>query len=106
MYYPAHLYYKGNSEKRLENKTLDEAEQFSCARETTLGFTQIDPQTRKSRSGVHDVIQKQAFLEKCTVGDGALRFSWMKRRPDTMSNTVDVHATRHKKTTLAVRYSS
>ena len=72
VYYPAHLYYKGNSEKRLENKTLDEAEQFFRVRAKRLwDLLKVDPQTRKSRSGkyMHDVIQKQAFLEKCTVGD-------------------------------------
>lgn len=72
LYYTAHLYYKGNSEKRLENKTLEEAEQFFRVRAKRLwDLLKVDPQTRKSWSGkyMHDVIQKQAFLEKCTVGD-------------------------------------
>ena len=41
---PAHLYYKGNSEKRLENKTLDEAEQFFRVRAKRLwDLLKVDP---------------------------------------------------------------
>ena len=72
MYYPARLHYEGNSEKRLESTTLEEAERFFRERAKQLyDVLKVDLLTSESKSGkyMHDVIQKQAFLDKCTVGN-------------------------------------
>ena len=68
MYYPARLYYEG--EKRLDKNTPEAAAKFFRVRARRLwDELKVDPQTRKSNSGkyMHDVIQKQAQLDKCTV---------------------------------------
>ena len=72
IYYPARLYYDGDG--KLEKKTAEQAALFyrKCAKQL-WDTLKVNLETRKSQSGksTHDVIQKQAYLEKCTVKDCA-----------------------------------
>ena len=73
IYYPARLYYDGNGkDKKLEKKTAEQAAHFyrKCAKQLwdTLKVN-LETGTSESGKSTHDVIQKQAQLDKCTVKD-------------------------------------